>query len=244
LHHVVLELWSRGDSPLHRRDARAKIIALLFFLVLIATSRGTFLLPAATYFLILIAALIWARLPLWGALARSCLVLPFSLLFAGITLAAGDPPRAASLVTKSYLSALSVLLVISTTPMAQLLRGLEALGLPRFLLMVAQFLYRYLFVISEEAQHMRAAGIARGASIRGFVARGARFRSAAGALAVLFARSYAHAGSIHQAMLARGFQGRFHLLNPNGFRWPDAVFLLGACSLPLAIKIGLERVIR
>ena len=33
-------------------------------------------------------------------------------------------------------------------------------GAPRFLLMVAQFLYRYLFVISEEAQHMRKAAMA------------------------------------------------------------------------------------
>jgi len=244
LHHVVLERWSRGDSPLHRRDPRAKTIALLVFLVLIATSHGPFVLLGGIYFLLLIGVLAWARLPVPAALVRSSLVLPFSLVFAGISLLSGDAARAAALLIKSYLSALTVLLVISTTPMPQLLRGLETLGVPQFLLMVAQFLYRYLFVISEEAQHMRAAGIARGASVRGLAAHGTRFRSAAGALAVLFARSYARAGSIHQAMLARGFEGRFPLLSASRFRWRDAVFLLVAIALPAAIRAGVERAVR
>jgi cobalt/nickel transport system permease protein len=243
LHHVVLERWSRGDSALHRRDARGKTIALLVFLMLVATSHDAILALGAAYFLLLVAALVWARLPLAAALARSSIVLPFSLVFACISLMAGDAPRAVALLIKSYLSALAVLLVISTTPMPELLRGLESLGVPRFLLMVAQFLYRYLFVISEEAQHMRAAGIARGASVRGLVAHGARFRSAAGALAVLFARSYARAESIHHAMLARGFQGRFHLLSETRFRWVDAVFLLAAIGVPAMVRVAVERVV-
>ena len=243
MHHVVLERWSRGHSPLHRRDPRAKTLALLIFLVLVATSRPPFLRLGAAYFVLLIAALVWARLPLAAALARSGVVLPFSLVFAGISLMAGDATRAGALLVKSYLSALAVLLVISTTPMPQLLRGLESLGVPRFLLMVAQFLYRYLFVISEEAQHMRAASIARGASVRGMVAHSARFRSAAGALAVLFARSYKRAENIHQAMLARGFEGRFHLLSGRQFRWQDALFVFAAGGLAAAIRLAVERAV-
>src|SRR2546425_5239974 len=111
------------------------------------------------------------------------------------------------LVLKSYLSALAVLLVVSTTPLPVLLRGLEMTGAPRFLLMVAQFLYRYLFVISEEAQHMRKAAVSRGGS----------FRAAAGALAVLFARSYKQAGEIHQATLPPGFPRRFSPLSAPPF---------------------------
>jgi len=244
LHHVVLERWSRGDSPLHRRDPRAKTAALLIFLVLIATSRAHLPALGAAYLLMLLAGVVWARLPLAAALARSSVVLPFSLVFAAISWMAGDAARAGALLTKSYFSALAVLLVISTTPLPQLLRGLEGLGVPRFLLMVAQFLYRYLFVISEEAQHMRAASLARGASVRGMAAHGARFRSAAGALAVLFARSYARAGSIHQAMLARGFEGRFHLLSAGRFRWQDGIFLVAAGGLPAAMRFAVERAVR
>ena len=122
---------------------------------------------------------------------------------------------------KSYLSALAVLLLVSTTPLPVLLRGFEMTGAPRFLLMVAQFLYRYLFVISEEAQHMRKARMARGATVGGLAGNAARFRAAAGALAVLFARSYARAEEIHRAMLARSFPGYFRPLAELHFHRSD-----------------------
>ena len=231
MHHVVLDQWSRRASPLHRRDPRSKIIPLLIFLIVLATANR--LLPAisAGLFAMLCGALLWARVPLADVLARACLVLPFTLVFAVVSWIAGDPARAEALVMKSYLSALAVLLVVSTTPMPLLLRGIELLGAPRFLLMVTQFLYRYLFVISEEAQHMRKAAVSRGGS----------FRAAAGALAVLFARSYKQAGEIHNAMLARGFQGRFRPLSAPHFHIADVVFLVCASSAPVILRIALER---
>ena len=66
LRHTVLERWSRGASVLHRRDPRAKIVALLVFLVVVATARRELPLLAGALFLMLSAALLWARLPLAG----------------------------------------------------------------------------------------------------------------------------------------------------------------------------------
>jgi cobalt/nickel transport system permease protein len=241
LHHVVLERWSQGTSALHQRDPRAKIIALLVFLIVLATSSRGLSLISAGFFLVLAGALVWARLPLAGVLARAALVLPFGAVFAFICWLAGDPARGFSLLAKSYLSALAVLLVTSTTPLPTLLNGFESTGVPRFLLLVGQFLYRYLFVIGEEAQHMRTASAARGATVRQWVAGGARFRAAAGALAVLFARSYGRAEQIHHAMLARGFLGHFQPLQPVRFRLGDAVFAVIACLLPIVLRIAAER---
>lgn len=241
MHHVVLERWSRGASALHRRDPRAKIIALLVFLVVLATAHRALPEFASTLLVLLCGALIWARLPLAGALARAAIVLPFTLLFAAVCWWSGDPGRGLALLLKSYLSALAVLLVVSTTPLPALLRGLEMTGAPRFLLMVAQFLYRYLFVISEEAQHMSKAAASRGASLRGLVANGARFRAAAGALAVLFARSYARAEDIHRAMLARGFLGHFQPLGALRFRRSDAAFAALASLAPVLLRAVVER---
>ena len=132
--------------------------------------------------------------------------------------------------------------MVSTTPFPALLRGLEMSGAPRFLLMVAQFLYRYLFVISEEAQHMTIAAASRGATVRSFAA-GARFRAAAGALAVLFARSYGRAEDIHRSMLARGFQGRFQSPGALRFRATDAVFTLFASLAPVLLRAAVERAV-
>ena len=89
------------------------------------------------------------------------LVLPFSLTFALISWLAGEPLRALALVEKSYLSTVAVLLLAGVTPLPLLLGGLERLGSPRLLVLVAQFLYRYLFVLSEQAQHMRLAASCR-----------------------------------------------------------------------------------
>jgi cobalt/nickel transport system permease protein len=240
VHHVVLDRWSRGASAIHRRDARAKTIAVLVFLVALATTHRSFMAVGACYFAILLAAMIAARLPLVAALTRAAVVLPFTLVFAVISLTAGEALAAMTLVGKSYLSALAVLVLLSTTPLPELLHGLEHLGVPRYLLMVVQFLYRYLFVISEEAQHMRAAALVKSGSVGRVLFDRSKFGAAAGALGVLFARSYAHADGIHQAMLARGFQDRFRTLSRHAFRAADAVFLMAAVMLVAGARAAIE----
>jgi len=242
LHHAVVERWSRGQSVLHRRDPRVKILALVVFLVVLATTERALLTTGLCYLALLAGAILLARLPLGGVLLRSCLVLPFSGTFAVITVLSGDSHRALALLEKSYLSALAVLLLVGTTSLPGVLRGLESFGLPPFLLLVVQFLYRYLFVISEQAQHMRMAAACR-APVRHRIGRDrSRFRAAAGALAVLFARSYARADGINQSMLSRGFDGRFRTLSSPQLRWGDAAFLLVAAALPCGVRFALGAV--
>jgi len=241
LHHVVLERWSRGASALHRRDPRAKVAVLLLFLIVLATAHRNLPILAAALAILLAAGVATARLPLFGALSRSALVLPFTLLFGAICWLGGDPARGIAVVLKSYLSALAVLLVVSTTPLPDLLHALESFGTPHFLLMVAQFIYRYLFVISEEAQHMSKAAVSRGATAVGMTTSKDRFRAAAGALAVLFARSYGRADQIHRAMLSRSFPGRFRTLGTRRFRSSDAVFLSCAAVTLAILRIAAER---
>ena len=152
-------------------------------------------------------------------------------MFALLSWLSGDTTRAVELILKSYLSALAVLLLVGTTPLAELVRSLELIKVPRFLLTVVQFLYRYLFVVLDEAAHMREAAAARG---------GITFRAAAGALAVLFARSYSRAEGIHRAMTARGFDGRFHPLSAHSFTAQDGFFAALAVTLPLLARAAAE----
>ena len=88
---------------------------------------------------------------------------------------------------------------------------------------------------------MSKAAAARGASARGWRSGGARFRAAAGALAVLFARSYGRARDIHQAMLARGFSGRLPTLAAPHFGGADAAFLAVASLAPILARLAVER---
>ena len=87
--------------------------------------------------------------------------------------------------------------------MPDLIAGLEWLRAPEFLLLVMQFLYRYLIVLMDEASAMRQASVARAGSIRdpsvssGCGGCGSSVRAVVGARA-----------GIHQAMISRGFEGR------------------------------------
>jgi cobalt/nickel transport system permease protein len=224
--------WSRGSSALHCFDPRAKLIALAALLVAVATANRSVPRFAGAVLLFLIAGFLWARLPVAKALARAAAILPFVATLAAVLWIDGQGERGLLLAVKSYLSALAALLVIATTPLPRLLGGLEKLGAPRFLLEVAQFLYRYLFLLPEEAQRMRQAAAARGMH----AGMGERFRAAAGALAVLFARSYVRAEGIHRAMLARGFGGRFPEMKSARFRRADAVFAVVASAVPWGLR--------
>lgn len=236
MHHVVVEQWSRGSSPLHALDARAKLGALLGFLIAISTTPPLAQAAFAAYAGVLFSALVAARLPLGAMFRRAALVLPFAATFALITWWSGDGARALALAEKSFLSGLAALLLIATTPMTQLLRALDSLGMPRPLVLVIQFLYRYLFVISEQAQHMRLASRCRQGPSAG---RRSRFRAAAGAVGVLFARSWERADGIYQAMLARGFTGRFPAFAPARFRIRDGAFLVAVTAISVAIRVSL-----
>ena len=191
--------------------------------------------------LLLAGALFASRLPVAGILGRAALVLPFSATFALITWWSGDAMRALSLAEKSFLSGLAVLITMATTPLVQLIGALDSARVPRPLLLVIQFLYRYLFVISEQAQHMRLAARCRQGTLRRGLGRQgkARFHAAAGAVGVLFARSWERADGIYRAMLARGFTGRFPELLPARFGWRDAAFLCACAAVLLAVRLGL-----
>ncbi|MEZ5400799.1 MAG: energy-coupling factor transporter transmembrane component T [Bryobacteraceae bacterium] len=192
--HVDLDSWSRGDSWLHRRDARAKLLATLFMLIAVGTSA----VPLAHLAPVACAAAV-SRLPPVSLAARAALVLPFTLSFAAVSILGGDWNRAYLVIIRSMLSAATVAILTGVTPLPSLVRGAERLGAPRLLMEVIQFLYRYLYVLYDQAARMRWASQSRG---------GFRWEAAGGAIGVLFASSYQRAEAIHRAMLARGFDGR------------------------------------
>lgn len=236
MRHARIERWSRTDSPVHRRHAAARILATLAFLISIATFRdATFRRgPLAVWFLffaLLVLTIVAARLPVFALLKVAAAVLPFALCFAVVTALSGDRVLAAQLVIRSYLSALAALLLVATTPMPELIAGLEWLRAPRFLMQVMQFLYRYLIVLVAEATAMAQARAARAGTLRTL-----QLRQAAGAAGVLFARSYARAEAIHRAMLARGFEDRLPVFSKARFTLSDTVFVAGAVVLAAGIR--------
>jgi cobalt/nickel transport system permease protein len=139
----------------------------------------------------------------------------------------------ASILARFALTMSAVMVLTATTSFPALCQGLTALGVPRAFVVQLLFLYRYLFLLAEEAGRLR-----RARDLRGLGAQGARtLRVAAAALGVLFTRTLDRAERIYQAMAARGFDGTVRQLRTLRFRGADAVFLAAAAGGALALRV-------
>src|SRR5258708_19122095 len=117
MHHVLVDRWSRGASPLHALDPRVKILSLVVFLIVLTTTSAAAAVPLAIDAALLLAGNLIAALPPGAFLIRAMVVFPFSLTFGLISWLAGDSLRAVALIEKSYLSSVAVLLGVGTTPL-------------------------------------------------------------------------------------------------------------------------------
>ena len=232
---LTFENWSAGGSRIHLLDARIKLLAALAILLGLAATGWESAAAFAGYFFLVAFILLAAGIPLGGSLLRTLVVLPFVAGIAILNLWGGDPSRALLLLLRSLLSAYTAIALLSTTPFPALLRGLERLGVPPFLLMVLHFVYRYLFLLVDQAQAMMRARRCRAPQPRG---RTSLWKASAGALAVLFARSYGRAERIHHAMLARGFQGHFPVLAEASTPQREWLWLLATITLAVAIQLA------
>jgi cobalt/nickel transport system permease protein len=196
---LVLDRWSRQHGPLHSLDARWKLLACLAVLAALSLLPAW---PAAFAFGVAASLFVLvARLPLFALMIRAAWVLPFALVFSLLTALGGDLPRAATLLAKTYVSALFAVLLMATTPMERVLGAMNRLGVPSLLVEVIHFIWRYLHVVVEQAFRIRTAAEVRGGS--------RSFRISASSVAMLLSSSYARAGRIHRAMLARNGVGAY-----------------------------------
>lgn len=232
MRHVVVDDWSRGASPLHRRDPRAKLICLLVLLVAVNVQARFAPALLALGGAMVAAGLLVAGLPVWPFLARTAVALPFAAVLAATVALAGDPARAGLVLVRSWLSASAILLLASTTPLPQVLRALRAFRVPVLLVELIQFIHRYLFVLAEQVWRMRSAAAARGGQ--------ASYRAAAGAVSTLFARSYDRAERIHQAMLARGYSGELPVASEAPAREADYLLVAAVVSAFAAVAFWMR----
>jgi cobalt/nickel transport system permease protein len=257
--HHYLDEHASIDSPVHRLEARTKLVALLTLVVCTALTPPTALWAFGVYLLLLAVLLGLSRLPLAAVLRRALWFGPFILTAVLLVpfVQRGDGAVAAELAVgglrlrlystgllvargillKSGVSALSVILLVSTTHFSQLLKGMERLGLPRLLLAIISFLYRYLFLLLD--QFMRLLRAARSRNLEAGPLS-LRLRAAGGIVGSLFIRTYSRAERVHAAMLARGYQGTLPLLRDTRLGAADFAFLgvflpavIGVCAAAL-----------
>jgi cobalt/nickel transport system permease protein len=256
MRHSFLDQYSHLDSPVRRRDPRLKfLLSLLFILAVVLTPAGSWLAFGA-YFGILTAIFAISRLPLVYVLKRSLIILPFILLLGifnlftrpGIELSSLDIGNwhlgvtdgglvfIGTLLARSWLSVLALILLTSTTPLPGLLKGIERLGMPKVVVMLLSFMYRYLFLLIDEVLRMKNARDSRsiGRPTMAFQAK-----TVGDMIGSLFIRSYERGERVYAAMAARGFDGQSRTFNELAIDQTDVVTGI-ALSLLLLIPFVLS----
>ena len=259
IHDNLFDRYRDGESPLHHLSPIVKVVLTVLFIL------SNALLPDAHWLGFGISWLVILLLNLVGHLGwsytfkRSFIALPFALaaitaIFAlpGKTLAEFDflfwhlvatdvgLLRFVSIVVRSWLSVQVAILLVTTTQFPDLIHALEHLRLPRLLITVIAFLYRYIFVLSDEVLRLMRARQSRSAVLPGQSGGGTvlwRARIAGNMVGQLFLRSYERSDRIYNAMLARGYQGHLRTLNRHALHTRDWVILIIATALLLLLQI-------
>ncbi len=241
-----MDLLSCEDSAVHRLDPRAKLVTTLAFIVAVMSMDRyavSMLVPFASYPVYLAAA---GSIPP-RYLAKKILYLTPFVLFVAAFNPVFDRDVAMSIgplaISGGWLSALSIMLrfvltlgsviaMIACTGFYNVCLALERLKVPRVLAVQLLFLYRYIFVLVEEAARMLRARDLRSSGRRG---RGIGvFGPMAGTLLL---RSVDRGKRIYLAMTSRGFDGTFRRLAPLRFGARDFAFMITWCGLFIIFRM-------
>lgn len=209
MHADFLDRCSHRTSMVHRLDPRLKVGVALALTLGILALPAPWWWPYAAMSIVVLGLYALARVP-WGhLLKRLAVLLPFLVLMAaGVPLSrglSGGFDIGARLLARSLLCITVMITLVATTPFPQLLWALERFRFPRILLLILAFMYRYMFVLTDELQRMRRGRLARSFGRR----RWMEWSSLGSFAGLLFIRAFERAERVYAAMCARGWNGRF-----------------------------------
>jgi cobalt/nickel transport system permease protein len=236
---MIIEPFATGSSIIHQLDPRIRVgFTILYAFVVALSYRFSVLIAALVLSAILIAIsqvsikkvliriatvnalilLLWLVLPFTFNGKVLTRIGSFAIYHPGVVLAA-------QITLKSNAILLAFIALIATMPLASLGHALHRLGVPEKIVHLLLITYRYLFVIEQE--YLR---LIRAAKIRGFRpgTNANTYQTYAYIIGMLFVRAAARAERVHQAMLCRGFKGKFYSLQEfqiNSASWAFAVMM-------------------
>ena len=220
---MITEPFAIGNSWIHRIDPRLKIVFATLYSFIIALSDRFPTLFAGL--VISISLAVMARLNIRRVSGRLAVVSGFFLLLWIVMPLTYEGPvmyrlgplaftrPGIILSSKITLKSISILLafmaLVATMTFATLGYALDRLHISGKLVHLFLLTYRYIFVIEQEYQRLM-----RAARIRNFCpgTNMHSYKTYAYIIGMLFVRASARARRVNQAMLCRGFKGRFYCL--------------------------------
>jgi cobalt/nickel transport system permease protein len=249
-----LEPQQAHSELLCRIDPRAKLIAFTAIIAAIALTPPSRLYLLGFYGVLLVAFALTAQVPAGYLIKHTAVTLPFvvpailflPLLHGGeslaviqigswhLTVSSSGTELAGSILGRAWLSVMFLSILMSSTGINGILDGLERLRTPKIMISLLEFMYRYLFVIGDEARRLKTGRDLRyfGGSLMTGI------RSVGYMAGSLFLRSYERGDRVYSAMLLRGYDGTSRSLSHRSFKSRDALFV--ACGILLVAAINLS----
>jgi len=241
--HGFLDRYSDLDSFIHKLDPRTRFITTFAFILVVVLTPPTRWQAFALYFALLAGLILLSKVPPLYVLKRSLVIVPFVLMIA-IFIPFFRPGEVVgsynvwlwelsitysgllvlwNVVIKAWLSILSLIVLSSTTKFSELLKGLEQLRMPKVMVMILSFMYRYIFVLVDEVIRMKQARDSRNFGGK----RIWQLKTIGNMVGTLFLRSYERGERVYGAMVARGFEGQTRTLTNLRFQAVDLYYAMG-----------------
>ncbi len=262
MHVNTFDRYRQGTSLIHRLDPRVKVVLTLLFIVSnVLLPDGAWIAFVAAWMILLVSN--WTAHFSFGYLfKRSFIALPFALaavtiifvqpgvplvswVWGGRTITISDAGvvRFVSIVIRSWLSVQAAILLTATTQFPDLMHALRHLKVPAILIAIISFMYRYLFVLVDEALRLLRAREARSARLVNDGKHGGtvfwRAKVTGSMVGQLFVRSFDRSEKVYNAMLARGYRGQLLTMNPHIMIRRDwLLLLLGVLLIAVLQLIG------
>lgn len=241
-----LDLLANGNSTIHRLDARAKVLVTLAFIICVVSYNRYELTALFPFFIFPVAMISLAGLPPLFILRKIALLCPFVLavgifnplfdreilVHLGPLGVSGGWISFVSILARSALTVGAGFILVGVTGFSAVCQALERLGMPQVFAVQLLFLYRYIFVLTEESGRA-----SRARELRSCGKKGQGIRSFGSLVGHLLLRTWQRAERIHMAMLARGFTGEFHAYRQSSFGAAEIRFVLAWSTLFIFLRL-------
>ncbi len=234
---MIDERFAKGVSWIHQLDPRLKVIITVLMAVVIATGNNLVMLTQALILalLLLLSAGLDFRLVLKRILIINFFIffiwfmLPFT--YGGTTLFQLGPLTASRegvfyalrITLRSNAVMLIIITLIATSTISALMHALRYLYLPEKLVYLLFLIYRYLHVLGREFKKLNNSILLRGFKSRTGIHS---YKTYAYLIGMLFIKSYERSQRVYEAMLCRGFKGKFYIMDDFAVSFYDYIFLI------------------
>ncbi|MBU1124994.1 MAG: cobalt ECF transporter T component CbiQ [Candidatus Omnitrophica bacterium] len=228
-----LDTLAAGDSSLHHLDPRAKLITTCAFIITVVSFDKYALAVLIPFFIYPVALISIGGLPAEYLLKKAFLVCPFAVLVGifnplvdreiifhiGAIGIPGGWVSFLSILLRFVLTVTAALILVSLTGFNRVCEALLQLGVPKAFVVQLLFFYRYIFVLTDEAERM-----VRARSLRAFNASAMGLRNFISLAGHLLLRTLDRAERIYRAMCCRGFDGHIRIIRSSKIRCQEVVF--------------------